>query len=564
MADFLRFRVRGPLDQAFAHIPATVLTTTASEAIEKEDPETEPVADDQDVIHRPAHPLVEWVCYRLLPSIERNILVVAGRPGTGKSTLIHDITAAVHGVRLVDSATGVARRWYTMVLAPTNRACEQLRDMKVPMVMTMAFFLSRQKETVDGRGRAHDSRPEIIGERAATALRTQDRWKMIYKLIRKRILLLIVDEAWMVSDMETTSLDIALRQLGNPDMPFGGLPIIFSGDYRQMEPVGSTDQPVQPFCAAKVFQGDTYYSYELTTLHRCKDERLEYVLEHMYKGTLPLDAIRMLEQRRVGPRTTLQPPIDTIYIKSWHKYRERDTITHLKRLEATANYTMWRFHAQTIHAPEMTVSADMDKILGQSVLVVASPRGCVPEQRLRVTNNILRSDGLITNTMLLLEQVVVMDGEPRIWVRKVQSGERVLVAPVATVIRTHNHQIIERRKQALKDKKSLPAYIKNTPEFKDPSVVAIRKMFPFEAGQVLTPQCVQGITLKKNTGICFELTNLGNNGAAMLMSRAERLDDVFVDGEFKVNDHNQVVGIRCSPWMRMSADFIKRGCAITA
>jgi hypothetical protein len=53
--------------------------------------------------------------------------------------------------------------------------------------------------------------------------------------------ILIVDEVSFMSDKNLNTLDAKLREIGSRDKPFGGFSIIFAVDFRQLEPVGSTE-----------------------------------------------------------------------------------------------------------------------------------------------------------------------------------------------------------------------------------------------------------------------------------------------------------------------------------
>jgi hypothetical protein len=53
--------------------------------------------------------------------------------------------------------------------------------------------------------------------------------------------ILIVDEVSSMSDKIIEALDVKLKEIGNRAKPFDGFSIIFAGDFRQLEPVGSTE-----------------------------------------------------------------------------------------------------------------------------------------------------------------------------------------------------------------------------------------------------------------------------------------------------------------------------------
>ncbi len=44
-----------------------------------------------------------------------------------------------------------------------------------------------------------------------------------------------------MSDKNLNTLDVKLKEIGNRAKPFGGYSIIFSGDFRQLDSVGSTE-----------------------------------------------------------------------------------------------------------------------------------------------------------------------------------------------------------------------------------------------------------------------------------------------------------------------------------
>ena len=84
------------------------------------------------------------------------------------------------------------------------------------------------------------------------------------------------------------TLDKKLKDIGNRNQPFGGISIIFAGDFRQLEPVGSNDKELL-FSSKSRGHWDNYINaiIILENDHHFKDVPLYgQMLKRMWNGEL--------------------------------------------------------------------------------------------------------------------------------------------------------------------------------------------------------------------------------------------------------------------------------------
>jgi len=155
-----------------------------------------------------------------------------------------------------------------------------------------AVLLERNAKTVhawSGIGMANGSVEEV----AEKVLKTS------YKRKRWKIDLLIIDEVSMMS----MKLFHILHEIGRwvhrkPQIPFGGIQVIFSGDFYQLPPVGNPeDKETTQFCFESALWKRTFdEQIELTKIFRQKDKAYIKILNQIRQGRLKRSTITMLEQ----------------------------------------------------------------------------------------------------------------------------------------------------------------------------------------------------------------------------------------------------------------------------
>jgi len=143
-----------------------------------------------------------------------------------------------------------------------------------------------------GAGEIHDIVDKAVKNRKANA-----NWKTTR--------VLIVDEVSMMS----LKIFNALNKIGqtirrNPSKPFGGMQIIFIGDFYQLPPVGRYTEPeTTMFC----FQSANWFStfskenhIVLKTLFRQKDPTYIKVLDEVRQGVISEESAELLKQRTIA------------------------------------------------------------------------------------------------------------------------------------------------------------------------------------------------------------------------------------------------------------------------
>lgn len=155
-----------------------------------------------------------------------------------------------------------------------------------------AVLLERNAKTVhawSGIGMANGSAEEV----AEKVLKTS------YKRKRWKIDLLIIDEVSMMS----MKLFHILHEIGRwvhrkPQIPFGGIQVIFSGDFYQLPPVGNPeDKETTQFCFESALWKRTFdEQIELTKIFRQKDKAYIKILNQIREGRLKRSTITTLEQ----------------------------------------------------------------------------------------------------------------------------------------------------------------------------------------------------------------------------------------------------------------------------
>jgi len=127
----------------------------------------------------------------------------------------------------------------------------------------------------------------------------------------KSIDILVIDEVSMMSRKIFEILDMVARKIRNSfSKPFGGIQIIFSGDFYQLPPVGETNEiDTQQFCFeskrwSEVFSQENHI--ELTTMFRQTDPIYQDILLSIRNGNINTEQMNILQKyihREYNPET---------------------------------------------------------------------------------------------------------------------------------------------------------------------------------------------------------------------------------------------------------------------
>jgi ATP-dependent exoDNAse (exonuclease V) alpha subunit len=111
--------------------------------------------------------------------------------------------------------------------------------------------------------------------------------KPLMDFLRRGNSVVIIDEVSMMSSAEVDRMDESLRLAMDTDRPFGGLRIVFVGDFLQLEPVQKDEQMKKPFAfQAKAWATGKVRTMKLTKVVRQADEKFVSFLNNLRLGNV--------------------------------------------------------------------------------------------------------------------------------------------------------------------------------------------------------------------------------------------------------------------------------------
>jgi len=157
--------------------------------------------------------------------------------------------------------------------------------------------------------------------------------------------ILIVDEVSMMSKKVFELIELLARQIKNPRIPFGGMQVIFTGDFFQLPPVGNRDEEdTQLFCFQSlkwptIFLEENHV--ELSTIFRQQnDEIYKKILNQIRVGELDEEGIQTL-QKCVGrelPTNTENMPTKIYAIRAKTDFVNSNMYNKIKNPEYTYDF----------------------------------------------------------------------------------------------------------------------------------------------------------------------------------------------------------------------------------
>ncbi|MFA6416324.1 MAG: AAA family ATPase [Candidatus Paceibacterota bacterium] len=119
---------------------------------------------------------------------------------------------------------------------------------------------------------------------------------------------LIIDEVSMLHHFRLDLLDQLARNFKNVDAPFGGLQVIFCGDFFQLPPVSRSGEPPASFAyEAKVWRDLDLKICYLEEQWRQQDQNYLKLLNAIRSGELETEAIEILQSRFNQTLTAIDP-----------------------------------------------------------------------------------------------------------------------------------------------------------------------------------------------------------------------------------------------------------------
>jgi len=176
--------------------------------------------------------------------------------------------------------------------------------------------------------------------------------------------ILIVDEVSMMSKKIFELIEFVARCLRRSEKPFGGMQVVFTGDFYQLPPVGNSEEPdTAMFCFQSqkwenVFQKENHI--QLTTIFRQQsDENYKRILNQVRIGELDQEC-RELLANCVGktPPTQEHMPTKIYAIRSKTDYVNTSTYNKIQKPEYT-----YEFQVRTDLTTYLETSKIIDPIL---------------------------------------------------------------------------------------------------------------------------------------------------------------------------------------------------------
>jgi len=114
-----------------------------------------------------------------------------------------------------------------------------------------------------------------------------------------------------MSDSVLKELDIKLKAIGKRTIIFGGFSIIFSGDFRQLEPVCSNEKELLfSTLSSGVWENNINVVIILNNDHRFKDDpQYGKMLKRMWTGDLSKEDRKVINSRVIGYNGLKLPPV---------------------------------------------------------------------------------------------------------------------------------------------------------------------------------------------------------------------------------------------------------------
>ena len=111
----------------------------------------------------------------------------------------------------------------------------------------------------------------------------------------KKIQVLIVDEISMMSKKMLSCLDKLGKRFRKNTLPFGGIQVVFSGDFFQLPPINEDEFCFESEVWNNLFNRENHI--ELTEIFRQKDKQFIEILAEIRKGKLSATNLQVIEER---------------------------------------------------------------------------------------------------------------------------------------------------------------------------------------------------------------------------------------------------------------------------
>lgn len=175
------------------------------------------------------------------------------------------------------------------------------------------------------------------------------------KMTWKNIDLLIIDEVSMMSQKLFEMLDAIGKAVRRNKRPFGGIQLIFSGDFYQLPPVGDKDDPpTVKFCFESPIWFDTFEKHnhiQLCKIFRQSDPIYQKILNQLREGRLKRSSHELLLQHVDKINTS------DVAFKPTKLFPTRNKVDYINRTEMNNLHSReYEYKVEHVYSGEMTSS----------------------------------------------------------------------------------------------------------------------------------------------------------------------------------------------------------------
>ena len=253
----------------------------------------------------------------------------------------------------------------------------------------------------------------------------------------KQVQILVIDEVSMMSLKIFELLEELARVTRNNPAPFGGIQVIFTGDFFQLPPVGTYGEPeTELFCFESLKWKTVFLQsnhIELTTIFRQTDAKYCDILNEIRRGRISAESKRLL-QTRVGIKYEDEiaesgnigiVPTKLFPIRTKVDYINTTMFSHLKEDEKVfecnrqANCILYQDSGKPIPAEILVECARLssEEIAAETMSLINSSH-CVQILRLKkgaivmCTSNIDMENGIFNGAQGIVNDFTTIGGHP--------------------------------------------------------------------------------------------------------------------------------------------------------
>ena len=264
----------------------------------------------------------------------------------------------------------------------------------------------------------------------------------------KNVRILIIDEISFFTRTNLEKLDRHLKNImGRQDLPYGGVSIVFSGDFHQLPPVKGTNKTLLYVGAMNgLFESSINVAIILENSHRFDDDRTYgELMKRLWKGELTKEDIDLLNTRVVGNKNGLTLPkstadADTCYACPFNKQRNEISAGIFKRHISSDDFPsvdsneLPPLHTIMIEAEFHSQSTDnkkgktrVSRVLSDRIISTCGDSHCTSGQGklvdpclrlytgahvMCIDNSKLKSDNIGNGTLCRVKSVKLKQGAP--------------------------------------------------------------------------------------------------------------------------------------------------------